>query len=612
MSTNTHKKSASSENTGFICNTPSSTSRKSCNRILLEWSDLAYSVKQKKHRTKILKGVSGFANPGQILAIMGSSGSGKTSLVSILSNQIIPQRNIKISGTVSINGTDIKKVDYSIYSRYVMQQDIVLPTLTPREALTYAARLKIKGNHDFITERVNQVIEDLKLTKIADKLIGNELIKGLSGGEKKRVCIGLELISEPQILILDEPTSGLDSFTAELVIKLMKQQAQNDKTIVVTIHQPSSNIFAMFDRLILMVEGNFVYQGCASKSLEYFNDIGYNCPDMMNPPDYYMRVLFIRNRTSMTDDESQRLEMFTDTYKKNEEIVFEEINKNELLEIDSESNSFRAGFFIEISVLLQRAWKNTMRNPMMVMLKFMQLLTMAIILDLIFHDLGYNMKGVQNRQGVLFNSVIHFVMTSSQTNSMSFPIERPIFLKDYKEALYGVTPYILAKMITELPLQIICTLLYSVVFYFALDLNLESADKFFIFFGIMLLIHLCGAAYGNLAGAFSKDVLASTIWGPTIAAPLMMFGGFFSNGNSFSSSFYWIKYVSAYYFGFVALAINEFTDLDLGSDVMIPPLKSLGINGEIWENAGSLLLIVLGCIVLTICALKYYGEQSKS
>ncbi|OMJ96370.1 hypothetical protein SteCoe_121 [Stentor coeruleus] len=587
------------------------TSNDDSDRIFLEWFNITYSIKQRNRRIKILKGVSGFANPGQILAIMGSSGSGKTSLLSILSNQIFPRRGEKILVKISINGVDIKNVDYSIYSRYVMQESIVLPTLTPREALTYAAKLKIKGNDEFITERVNKVIKDLKLSKIADKFIGNEFIKGLSGGEKKRVCIGLELISEPQILILDEPTSGLDSPTAELIINLMKHQAEKGKTIILTIHQPSSNVFCMFDRLILMSEGQFIYQGCASKSLEYFSKIGYSCPDMTNPPDYFMRILYVRDRHFISNNEIEMLKLFVNSYKINEENVSKEINKTELAEINTQQTIFRAGIVIEISILFERAWKNNLRNPFNVALKFIQSIVTAALVDLVFQDLGYDMKGVQNRQGALFFSAVYFVFIPSQTSSIAFPIERPTFVKDYKEGLYGVTPFLLVKLLTDLPFQIITTFIYVVMIYFALNFNLNSSEQFFVFYGLMLLMHLCGSGYGNFAGVFFPDTLAAIIWGSTIAVPLVMYAGYLSNINSISPTFYWIKFISAYYFGYNALAINEFTDLDLESDVVISPLKSSGISGELWEHAGGLILVIIGCNILTFFALKFYGEKKK-
>ena len=580
--------------------------------LLLTWNNIQFTTTINKKPSQILKGVSGFANSGEILAIMGSSGSGKTSLLSILSNQIIPRSNTIITGAVELNGVNIKTIDYSSFSRYVMQQDILMPTLTIKEALTFAATLKIKGSKKLIEKRVNNILKDLKLKKIENSLIGNELIKGISGGEKKRVCIGIELISEPQILILDEPTSGLDSYTAELVIELLKNQAKKGKTIILTIHQPSSYIFKTFDRLILLAEGKIIYQGMAYDSIKYFASLGYDCPDSTNPPDYYMRILQIINRYKITEEESQKIQRLDTSYKNFEKEGQKPTTSNGLLAIYSDKKAYKPGFFIEFKTLLKRAFINTLRNPMLFSMKIVQFIVNAIIIDIMFRDLGHDLRGVQSRVGVLYFNTIVLVMFGVQANAMTFPLERPLFLKDYKEGLYGVNSYFFSKMASEFPAQIVSVFLFTLVEYFAVNLNTTEKYHYFVFFGIGILSHLVGSAYGNLAGALSKDVVAAIIYAPTISSPLMMFGGFFSNSNSLSKAFYWIKYFSAFNYAYEALCINEFTGLALDPDVTTPPLDQLGISGTVWSRVGSLLLLQLGCVIITLFILKYIGESNRN
>lgn len=155
-------------------------------KISLSWNELSYKVTHEKTTTHVLKNVSGFANPGEILAIMGSSGCGKTTFLSILSNQIFKHSNVETSGTVMVNGADIKSIDYASIAKYVMQEDVLLTSLTPREALYYSYKLKTKKNNSLIHEKIVIMLDDLKLTKCADTIIGNAIIKGLSGGEKKK------------------------------------------------------------------------------------------------------------------------------------------------------------------------------------------------------------------------------------------------------------------------------------------------------------------------------------------------------------------------------------------------------------------------------------------
>lgn len=581
--------------------------------MLLTWDNISYTVNTKKVHGQILKNVSGYANPREILAIMGSSGSGKTSLLSILSNQIIPHREVDISGDIQLNGENIRNLNYNAFARYVMQQDILLPTQTPREALTFAAIMKVGGNKEFIKKKVNNIIEELMLTKVADNLIGNEVIKGISGGEKKRVCIGIELISEPSVLILDEPTSGLDSITALIVIKLLKTQASKGRTIITTIHQPSTKIFQLFDRLILMVEGNFIYQGRAADSEKYFKEIGEICPELTNPPDHYMRMLYVADRNNLTSAEAEKISLFTSTYKRKEKIACEDGKITINQQIDKNERPYHAGFFVELQQLSKRSFINTLRNPLLLFVKLSQALVMGFLLDILFRDLGYGYVQIKNREGLLYFCIINILMFGSQSNSMTFPIERPLFLKDYKEGVYGVNSFFLAKVVAELPAQIIFTLLYVVVVYFATDLNRESGSQFFVFYGVLLLVHIVGCGYGNLAGVISPNVMAATVWGPTIAAPLMMFAGFFSKGTSLSSAFFWIKYLSGFNFGFEALAINELTDLPYDkNEITTPPLETLGFTGELWKPICSLLLIELGVILIVLVILKILGNSFKN
>jgi len=265
----------------------------------------------------ILKSVSGYANPGEFLAIMGASGSGKTTLLNILANRVRSGNKAEMTGTISANGKDTREFNISKYAAYVTQDDVLLPALTPRDCLMFYAKLRRPGTDKERHEKVEEILNDLNISGIADNLIGNAIIKGISGGEKKRVCIGIELMSDPCIIMLDEPTSGLDSFNAGVVIDLLLKQAAKGRTIISTIHQPSSNVFKKFDKLMLLSEGNIVYHGPCNKSRKYFAELGYKCPKQVNPADYYMRILHITNRYEITDEEQNQLDIFTESYKEN-------------------------------------------------------------------------------------------------------------------------------------------------------------------------------------------------------------------------------------------------------------------------------------------------------
>lgn len=285
--------------------------------IQLVWEGISNQIKNENENLTILENINGFANPGELTIIMGSSGAGKTSLLNIIAGRALQNTKHIVTGSVKANGIPIDQINYKKFSAFITQEDMLLPYLTVRETFLYAAKLKIDGTNQDIEEKVDKLIYELRLANIADNLIGNVILKGISGGEKKRVSIGVELISDPQIIILDEPTSGLDSFTADMVIDILHRQTRIGKTVLLTVHQPSSSIYRKFDTLILLSEGQMMYHGQSKKSRKYFNELGYKCPNMVNPPDYYMKLLFISNRYLKTDSEKQTLKVLTEQFNKN-------------------------------------------------------------------------------------------------------------------------------------------------------------------------------------------------------------------------------------------------------------------------------------------------------
>jgi len=280
------------------------------NPVILTFKDLSYSVKVKNQdpsgpkyiQREILRSISGVCRPGELTAIMGASGAGKTSLLNILSCRITSNgAGVKLSGAVLANGNPYDSAKFSRFADYVMQGDILLETMTPREVFQFTADLRLNAPKEDKVKKVKQLLADLKLERASDTYIGGELLKGISGGERKRTSIGMELMTDPNVLFLEEPTSGLDSFTSFVLINLLKSLAQKGKNIIFTIHQPSSDIFFMFDNLMLLAQGKFIYQGSCVKAVDYIASIGYPCPEYSNPADTSLRscTLIIRIQTNL-------------------------------------------------------------------------------------------------------------------------------------------------------------------------------------------------------------------------------------------------------------------------------------------------------------------------
>jgi ATP-binding cassette, subfamily G (WHITE), eye pigment precursor transporter len=246
----------------------------------------------KKQWKEILKGCSGTILPGQVLVIMGASGAGKTSLLNILSDRLKMDRKKQIGGTRTVN--DEQELNLDVFGKigsYVMQDDVVFEYFTVREALIFAARLKLGVSEEEQDERVDQLLKDLQLEGVQHSIVGNKQKRTLFGGDRKKVSIGLELITDPSVVMMDEPTSGLDSLMAVEIVKIMHDLAEKGKTVCTTIHQPSSKAFFYFDRLILMMDGYIVYQGTAAESPDYFRKLGETVPTQANPADTFLMML---------------------------------------------------------------------------------------------------------------------------------------------------------------------------------------------------------------------------------------------------------------------------------------------------------------------------------
>ncbi|XP_072050160.1 broad substrate specificity ATP-binding cassette transporter ABCG2-like [Amphiura filiformis] len=268
---------------------------------VVSFHNLHYSIQVKENKKKvekiILNNVSGVFKSG-LNAIMGPSGSGKTTLLDILASRKNPKG---LDGTVLINGS-LPHPNIDLMCGYVEQEDVVMGSLTVRENLSFCAALRLPGHYtkEQRLRRVNIVIAELDLHDCADTKVGMtglfNRIRGVSGGERKRTCVGMELMIKPSILFLDEPTTGLDASTAKSVVQVLARLSQRGYTIIISIHQPRYDIFRLFNTYHLLSKGETVYHGPAGECLQYFNSIGFQCEKFDNPADYFLDVIL--NETS--------------------------------------------------------------------------------------------------------------------------------------------------------------------------------------------------------------------------------------------------------------------------------------------------------------------------
>nr|QUF59466.1 ATP-binding cassette transporter Abcg-like1-2 [Brachionus angularis] len=533
-----------------------------------EYDENGYKIKHKE--------INGIVKPGQLCAIMGASGSGKTTLLNVLNFR--NKGKLKIDGEVKINGQVADWDKITRYSGYVQQDDLFNGTLTVREHLTFVAMLKMGSKYTIEErhQRVDEVIQELNLIKAQYTIIGTgDVKKGISGGEKRRLAFASEIITNPSILFCDEPTSGLDSFMAQSLVESMEALALRGKTVICTIHQPSSQVFEKFDTLCLIAEGRLAYLGSSKQAEQYFSRLGYTVPKLYNPADFYIQTLAI----STTDRENSlnRVQQITDAFYHSQEYanMIQDINLIESspafindYQIPPEYNT---GYLSQFYWLLWRQLKLDIRNPASTKVVLAQSIFIAVFLGLIFLRLDNNENGVQNRQGVIFIIIMqcNFGYIFGVVNT--FPLDLAIVYRETKNRLYSITPYFLVKQIAELPKFIIIPFFLVTIIYWMSGIY----DNVNVYLQISFTFVLCtqiAVSYGLLISAIAPDLDSALAMLVPIIMPFLIFAGFFFNNISSPDYFVWIKYTSWFYY------TNELVNVFLWRKIKAIPCTTSNTN----------------------------------
>eukprot|EP00644_Phytophthora_capsici_P016791 jgi/Phyca11/12374/fgenesh1_pm.PHYCAscaffold_111_\ len=496
-------------------------------KFTLQWRNLNLKAPVTNPQTNeiedkvILSDVSGSAHPGELLVIMGPSGAGKSSLLDCISG-----RNKAVEGEIVINGQawndSIKRL-----TSYVMQDDLFYQTITVKEHLVFQAKLRMGKTftEKQYLKRVDEVMEELGLMKCRDTLIGGISLRGISGGERKRLSFATEILTNPSILFVDEPTSGLDSFMAETVTMQLQQIARDGRTVIATIHQPSSELFALFDQLYLLSDGSPVYQGKALESVDYFASIGYPCPPLMNPTDYFMKQLVVMDKA--TDAEGvARVEKL-----KKEWVQHQTLPQIEEGGIKTEEYSdSRLNIFGQIGVLAHRNVVRFVRDRIGFRAAIFQTLVVSLIVGLIYLQLELDQKGIQNFTGGFFFLIVNQTFGSANPVFISVPMELPIIMREYKAGLYHLLSWYFAKNVSEIPMQILLPIIFFVPAYLLIGIG-HGFDVYIYQQIIMILVNSCAVGLGYMVSCL----------------------GVLINSDDCPKYFIWVQYISPIKYGFEAI-----------------------------------------------------------
>lgn len=513
---------------------------------------------------QIIHGITGSVAPGEMLAMMGPSGSGKTTLLNLLgSRKSCPQN---ISGSILYNHLPYTK-NLKRRMGFVTQDDVLFPHLTVRETLTFSARLRLPN---WLTtqqkiERAEDVLAQLGLQRCSDTVIGNQFLRGVSGGERKRVCIGQEILIDPSLIFLDEPTSGLDSTTALRIIQLLQNIAREGRTVVTTIHQPSSRAFHMFDKLILLSEGHVVYFGKARGAMTYFDSIGFSPLIPMNPADFLLD-LCSGNTNEVSLPSTLKLQkpakaqaavqatpstLLAKDVKKylvdccESQITALERSKryeNPVMEEDLKvARLWGTSWWEQFTILLVRGFKER-RHEYLSWLRIVQVVLSALLGGCLWWQSKHRTpRELQDQVGLLFFIGVFWGYMPLFTAIFTFPLERAVLAKERASDMYRLTAYFLARTLGDLPLELALPFVFMTIIYFMTNLHRSFLAFLFTVLTVFLTV-VTSQGVGYFIGAVMMDVQKATTFASVLVLAFMLAGGFFV--QSIPPFIGWIKHLS--------------------------------------------------------------------
>ncbi|XP_076622317.1 ATP-binding cassette sub-family G member 4 isoform X1 [Colletes latitarsis] len=534
--------------------------------IMFENITYTVSLGCRKGQKEILHEISGRLPAKHLIALMGPSGAGKSTLLNVLSGY----RITGVNGNVYINGRVRQMNSFRKCSAYITQDDRLEPLLTVIESMRVAADLKLPTKipqH----EKETIIVEILTTLGLFEHM--NTRAGRLSGGQKKRLSIALELVNNPTVMFLDEPTTGLDSSSCMQVVNLLKLLSRQGRTIICTIHQPSASLFQLFDLVYVLSKGECLFHGATSQMIPFLENVKLPCPMYHNPADYVIELAcgeYGDDKISLLISGSQNgksLQWFENSDALLDAKGLRALHPlKKIIDADGKSSLQATSLTHQIRVLMARGFLMCKRDTTLTHLRILVNVSVGFMLGSVFFQTGMDGARVLDNYNLLFSILIHHMMTTMMLTVVTFPMQMNILLKEHFNRWYSLKAFYTALTLIDLPISIFCCLIFTVIVYLITSQPLEIT-RFLMFFSISLLVSFISQGTGLMIGAVF-NVVNGTFIGPTLSVPLMMFAGFGVSLRDIPSYLKWGTYIS-----FLRYGLEGFISAIYGFDRPVLPCK---------------------------------------
>ncbi|CAG9129147.1 unnamed protein product [Plutella xylostella] len=574
VSTESDKMVCGTDNTGSESQDTNSTSVLE-ESINIAFQDIHYSVRNgffTRGHKQILAGVCGEVAAGELTVLVGQSGAGKSTLMDILAGYTAPT-----SGQLLVNGRLRDDKWFRRRSCYIMQNDQLQDMLTVEESLNVACDLKL-GAHVSREQKCRRVVEIVSALGLCSARVTQT--RSLSGGERKRLAIGLELVSDPPVMFLDEPTSGLDSSMSKQIIYLLQLLARQGRTVVITLHQPSAVLLQMIDRLYGMVGGRCAYMGSVPMLLPFLEGMNLKSPPFHNPVDFFIEMmlentnLFVRSAQNGKNTQwianiphvSPQINNEDDLIGKSNLNLYEEIISITALPPPKEDETsktllklkttYSTSSWTQFCTLTRRSLLILWRHPTYTRMILAVHCVVAVFIGSLFYDIGGDAMYVRDNYNFLYFSLMFLMFTAFSSVSISFPQELPVIRREHFNRWYTSGAYYSATVAASIPTQTLCTLAYACITYYMTG-QPQQWLRFLGFSWTLMHVSYVALCLGLLNGSLF-DVKSAVVFGPFFIMPFTIFSGFFLRYVDAPGFFKWLFHVSFLKHGLVGLVLSIF------------------------------------------------------